>query len=137
MLEISVEHLGAVQFEIKARGHSIVSDQPTDKGGFDEGMTPPELMLASLGSCVGFYVADYLKRQGLAVEGSKVRVTAEKVKNPARLDDFKIEVAVPAQLSGEQIKGVEEAAHRCLIHNTLIQPPKIGLEVNAAATVAR
>jgi uncharacterized OsmC-like protein len=132
MLEVTVEHLGAVQFEMKARGHVVVSDQPAENGGFDEGMTPPELMLASLGSCAGFYAADYLKRHKLAVEGTRVRVTAEKAKNPARLDNFKIEVEVPAGLSAEHLKGVEEAVHRCLIHNTLTHPPAIELEVKGA-----
>jgi uncharacterized OsmC-like protein len=134
MLEVSVEHLGAVQFEVKTRGHVVVSDQPEAMGGFDEGMTPPELMLASLGSCAGFYAADYLKRQKLVLEGTKVRVTAEKAKNPVRLDQFKIEVDVPAGLSEEQLKGVEEAVHRCLIHNTLMHPPSIQLTVKAALT---
>ena len=71
MLEVSVEHLGAVQFEIKARKNSVMSDQPEENGGFDEGMTPPELMLASLGSCAAFYAVDYLKRQKLPTEGKK------------------------------------------------------------------
>lgn len=53
-MEVIVEHLGAVQFEIKARQHAVVSDQPIDNGGDDEGMTPPELLLASLGSCAAF-----------------------------------------------------------------------------------
>jgi hypothetical protein len=44
-MEVTVEHLGAVQFQIKTRGHSIVGDQPADSGGLDEGMTPPELLL--------------------------------------------------------------------------------------------
>ncbi len=132
MLEVTVEHLGAVQFEVKTRGHSVVSDQPEENGGFDEGMTPPELMLASLGTCAGFYAVDYLKRQKLAAEGTRVRVTAGKAKNPARLDDFKIEVDVPAGLSEEHTKGVEEAVHRCLIHNTLLTPPKITLEIRSA-----
>jgi len=136
MVEISVEHLGAVQFEIKARGHSIVSDQPEKEGGFDEGMTPPELMLASLGSCAGYYAVDYLKRQGLTTAGTKVRVTAEKVKGPARLDEFKIEVVAPMGLSEEQIKGMEEAVHRCLIHNTMTHPPKIELEIKRAVAAA-
>jgi len=35
-MEMSVEHLGSVQFEIKTRGHAIVSDQPLESGGFDE-----------------------------------------------------------------------------------------------------
>ena len=47
-MEVLVEHLGSVQFEITARQHRVVSDQPVEQGGFDEGMTPPELMLASL-----------------------------------------------------------------------------------------
>jgi len=47
-MEVTVEHLGALQFEIKARQHAIVSDQPPENGGHDEGMTPPELLLASL-----------------------------------------------------------------------------------------
>jgi len=133
MLEVSVEHLGAVQFEIKTRGLSIVCDQPEENGGFNEGMTPPELMLASLGSCAAFYAVDYLKRQKLAVEGLKVQVTATKAKNPARLDSFKIDLDVPAILSEEQVKGMEDAVHRCLIHNTLLHPPMIALEVKTAA----
>jgi putative redox protein len=135
MLEVLVEHLGAVQFEIKARGNSIVSDQPEENGGFDEGMTPPELLLASLGSCAAFYAVDYFKRQKLAVEGTKVRVTAEKAKNPARLSHFRIEVEVPVALSAEQVKGVDEAVHRCLIHNTLLQPPVIDLEIRTNTAV--
>jgi len=73
MLEVTVEHLGAVQFEMKTRGHVVISDQPEENGGFDEGMTPPELMLASLGSCAGFYAVDYLKRNKLSLEGTRVR----------------------------------------------------------------
>ena len=37
MLEVVTKHLGAVQFEITARGHRVYSDQPVESGGFDEG----------------------------------------------------------------------------------------------------
>jgi putative redox protein len=47
------------------------------------------------------------------------------VKGPFRLDNFKIEVEVPGGLDETHLKGIEEAIHRCLIHNTLLQPPKI------------
>ena len=135
-MEITVDHLGAVQFEITARGHRIVSDQPEDQGGFDEGMTPPELLLASLGSCTAYYVAEYLKRHKLASEGTRVRILAEKVKNPARLDNFRIEVRVPVEISAEHQNGVREAVHRCLIHNTLLNPPHIELDVAAPVPAA-
>lgn len=128
-MDVTVEHLGAVQFEIRTRGHVIVSDQPVENGGFDEGMTPPELLLASLGSCAAYYAAQYLRKNRLASEGTKVRVSAGKAKDPARMEDFAIQIEVPADLSEEHAAGIEEAVHHCLVHNTLQHPPKISLKV--------
>lgn len=132
-MEVTVEHLGAVQFEIKARQHTIACDQPPESGGFDEGMTPPELLLAALGSCAGFYAAQYMRKHKLASEGTLVRVSAEKLKNPARMDNFNIEVEMPMELDDEHRKGVEQAVHHCLIHNTLLHPPQIAVQVKSAA----
>jgi uncharacterized OsmC-like protein len=132
-MEVTVKHLGSMQFEIRARNQSIISDQSISDGGFDEGMTPPELLLASLGSCAGFYAAQYLRKNKLATEGTRVRVSCEKVKDPlARMTNFVIEVDAPVELSDEQRKGVEEAVGHCLVHNTLLHPPKIALKVAGA-----
>lgn len=132
-MEVHVEHLGAVQFEIKAREHTIACDQPEAMGGFDEGMTPPELLLASLGSCAAYYAVAYLKKKGITAPGTRVDVTADKVPNPGRVDNFQIAVSVPVDLSEEQRAGVEQAVHHCLIHNTLLHPPTIGLTIHANA----
>lgn len=134
MIELSVEHLGDMQFEMETRGHRIISDQPASSGGYDEGMTPPELLLASLGSCAGFYAAEYLRSRNLAPKGTRIRVTADKVKGPARLDNFRIDVEVPAELSEADHAGIERAVHRCLIHNTLLHPPTITLDVRSLTT---
>lgn len=129
IMEVHVEHLGGVQFEIKARQHSIVCDQPPENGGYDEGMTPPELLLASLGSCAAFYAAAYLRKHDLSPGGTVVRITADKLKGPARMDNFRIEVEIPVELEEEHRQGVEESIDHCLIHNTLLHPPQISVEV--------
>jgi putative redox protein len=82
IMEVMVEHLGAVQFEVRARNHAIVCDQPEKNGGFDEGMTPPELILASLGTCAGYYATEYLNTRNLVGTGMQIRVSAEKAKAP-------------------------------------------------------
>jgi putative redox protein len=128
-MEVTVEHLGAMQFEIKARQHIVLSDQPPENAGHDEGMTPPELLLAALGSCAGFYAAQYLRKHRLATEGTRVRVTAEKLKDPARVDNFRIAVEAPADLTEQHRAGIEHAVHHCLIHNTLLHPSSIVLEI--------
>jgi putative redox protein len=136
MLEVSVEHLGEVQFEIQARGHKLICDQPREAGGFDEGVTPPEFLLAALGSCAAYYAAEYLKRQNLAAAGTRVRVEAEKATAPARINNFRIHVESPVALSEAQITGIHRAVERCLIHNTLLHPPKMEIEIHEAALVA-
>jgi putative redox protein len=134
-MEVHVEHLGNVQFEITAREHKILCDQQVSNGGDDEGMTPPELMLASLASCAAYYAAEYLKKKGLATEGTRVRLTAEKIFGPARLDNFQIEIDVPVDLSEQDLMGVDQAVHHCLIHNTLLNTPTIGIRVKTVAAV--
>lgn len=134
-MEVTVDHLGAVQFEIHARQHTISCDQPLENGGYDEGMTPPELLLASLGSCAGFYAAQYLRKYKLATEATRVRVTAEKAKDPARVDNFRVEIETPVELSEQHRAGVERAVHHCLIHNTLLHPPTIKIEIKQAVAL--
>jgi putative redox protein len=128
-MEVLVDHLGDVQFEVHARQHTVVCDQPVENGGYDEGMTPPELMLASLGTCAGFYAAMYMKKHKLTQPGMRVRVSAEKAKQPARLDNFKIEIEVPLDFPKDHEKGVLDSVHHCLIHNTLLHSPKIETSV--------
>ena len=134
-MEVTIEHLGAVQFEIKVRNHSIVSDQPIADGGHDEGMTPPELLLASLGSCAAFYAAQYLRKHKLAQQGTTVRVLAEKLKDPAIVGGFHIDVNSPIDLDERHRLGMEQAVHHCLIHNTLLDSPRIDIRIHAPALV--
>ncbi len=135
-MEVVINHLGDVQFEVKARDHTVFCDQPVDAGGFDEGMTPPEFFLASLGTCAGYYAAQYAKTRNLPNKGMRVRVTAEKVKGPARLDDLRIFIEYPDPLEERHREGLLRAVHACLIHNTLMTPPKITTEIVAPWPVA-
>jgi uncharacterized OsmC-like protein len=132
MLEVQVEHLGDVQFEVKARQHTIYCDQPENNGGYDEGMTPPELLLGSVGACAGHYAVQYLKIRNLPTEGLRIRVTAEKALNPARLSEIGIDVTYPSELPPKDREGVLNAVDKCLIHNTLLNPPKIRVQLSSA-----
>jgi len=135
-MEVKVTHLGQVKFNIQSRSHSILCDQPVDNGGEDSAMTPPELMLASLGSCAAFYAVQYLKTRNLADSGVEVSVTAEKLKAPARLGNFKIHVAYPVFLDQEHTEGLMRSVKHCLIHNTLLAVTDIDIELVSAKEAA-
>ena len=135
-MEVIVHHLDGVRFEAAARGHRVICDQPAGNHGADTGMTPPEFMLASLGTCAGYYAAEYLRTRGLPTEGLEVRVTAEKATGPARLAAFRVEVTVP-DLDPRHEAGILRAVKACLIHNTLLHAPaiEIALETRVPATI--
>lgn len=125
MMEVTVRQVKGVEFAIQSGTHTILCDQPADNGGEDTGMTPPELMLASLGSCAAFYAVQYLKSRKLAESGVEVSVTAEKLLQPPRLGNFRVHVACPVALTSDQTEGLMRSVHHCLIHNTLLAPPEI------------
>jgi uncharacterized OsmC-like protein len=95
-------------------------------------MTPSEFLLAALGTCAGYYAAEYLKTRDIAADGLAVRVEAEKAANPARLSSFHIDVTTP-QLDARHQEGVLRAVKKYLIHNTLLHPPFITVSVNGGA----
>jgi putative redox protein len=128
-MEVKVKQIDKFKFNIKARSHAVISDQPTENGGEDEGMTPPELMLASLGACVEFYAVQYLRTRKLDDRGVEVTVTAEKLKQPGRLANFRIHVICPVELGAEQTEGLRRSVHHCLIHNTLSSAPSVEIEL--------
>jgi uncharacterized OsmC-like protein len=134
-MEVKVTQLDNVKFAVQARSHTIICDQPTDNGGSDAGMTPPELLLASLGTCAQFYAVQYLKTRHLAESGVEVTVTAEKLKQPSRLGNFRIQVTCPVVLTEEQTEGLMRSVHHCLVHNTLLSPPEINIELDVPQIV--
>lgn len=128
-----IDYVGGVKFRVTTRGHEVVCDQPASNGGEDAGMSPPEFLLVSLGTCAGFYAAQYLRTRSLPTEGLRVEVHAEKsTDRPARLSSFKIDVFAPG-LQDRHHEGILRAVKACLIHNTLLSPPVIETVLHAQA----
>jgi putative redox protein len=129
-MEVLAQYLGDSKFEMTARSHRVICDQPLENGGSDEGMSPPEFLLASLATCAAYYAAQYLKTRKLPAADLQVRVSAEKAAQPARLASFHIEVTAPG-LGDRHQDGILRAVKACLIHNTLLGEPSIEVAVNA------
>jgi uncharacterized OsmC-like protein len=129
-MDIRIEYLNNAKFAATVRGHRIVCDQPPSNGGADEGPTPPEFLLISLGTCAGYYAASYLKNHGLKLNLG-VSVSAEKAAAPARLGSFRVEIDVPG-LPSEHEAGLLRSVNACLIKHTLAHPPQIETVLSSA-----
>ncbi|MBL8214089.1 MAG: OsmC family protein [Bryobacterales bacterium] len=134
-MNVTIRHLDGVRFAAETRGHQVIVDQPRDNKGEDAGMTPPELLLASLGSCAAYYALEYLRTRQLPADGVTVEVEAEKAKAPARLGRFVIRVRVP-ELDQRHQEGIQRAIRSCIVHNTLHAHPEIELALETPVASA-
>jgi len=120
---------GGLRFVAERRGHTISTDLPRDKGGTDLGMTPTELLIVSLGGCIGIYVADYCRNVGLNCDGMTVEVSLEVVESPRRIGRFRIALNVPAGIPEKRRAAVKRVAEHCFIHQTFLHPPEMTIEL--------
>jgi len=87
----------------------------------------PELLMASLGSCIGSVLVYFAERHDINLEGMKIDLTWELAEKPHRIGTIGVAVSFPREFSAEQTATLARVANACLIHNTLTHPPTINL----------
>lgn len=127
-MEVTVDFQGGMKFAAQCGKHEFIIDLPEESGGTDEGPTPPECFLASLGSCVGVYVAGFCRNNGIDAKDLRISITADKIQHPTRLDNIDIQIFLPEK-AGEREAALLSVAKRCLIHNTLHGNPQVDIEL--------
>ena len=128
--QVEVSYLGGESYAIATRGHTLLTDQPAAAGGTDTAMTPTELLIASLSSCVAFYAGRYLARHGLNRDGLHITATfATATGRPARVGAVRLTIRVPRGIPPSRKAALLAVASHCTVHNTLRQPPDIAIEL--------
>jgi uncharacterized OsmC-like protein len=129
---------------IDAGGHSLISDEPIEAGGTDEGATPYDLILAALGACTAMTLRMYADRKGWPLESVVVRLRhgrshaadEQQCENrPVRLDQIERTLEISGPLSHEQRVRLAEIAERCPVHRTLDAGVRITTRLSAEGAV--
>lgn len=129
MAKITTFYKGDMLFESQIRDHSIIIDVPDSMGGSDRGPMPPELFVASLGSCIGAFVAQYCENNGIDDTDMQVEMTFDKADDPTRLVDLKATVLLPKGDCKARVKAIERVAHFCPVHSTIKTMEDLHIEI--------
>ncbi len=129
-MDMTVIHLSGDRFEVQVRGHRLVVDQPVADGGTDQGPTPTELFVASLGACVAFYAERFLRRHGLPSDRLRVECrSAMSADRPARVATIGLRLTGLPDLPPNRRDGLLAVAGRCTVHNSIRQAPDIDIRL--------
>lgn len=124
--------------QVETRTHVIVADEPADVGGDDRGMTPYELLLASLGACTAITVRMYAGRKNWPLKGVRVDLELSRIhakdcldcdQDKGVIDVIEKRLGLDGPLSDEQRKRLSEIAERCPVNRTLAAGAKVRLKL--------
>jgi uncharacterized OsmC-like protein len=127
MMKISL--VENVKFEAEYRGHKIILDQPVEDGGSDAGMTPVELLIASLGSCVAYYAALFCQRHKIPSNGLMAELSWKWAEDPHRIGAIDVKIALGTKLSEKEKTGLLRMVKGCTVHNTMRSLPDIVMTI--------
>ena len=125
---ITVNWKKGLEVEVRIRGHVVTSDMSPQDGGADAGPSPAELLASSLGACVAMMVQRYCESHGYEGE-TEVCATLELADDPKRVSSIVIDVEMPRGVPEEKKDAVKRVAQKCLVHETLRNPPKVDIDV--------
>jgi putative redox protein len=117
--------------EIKAGRHTVITDEPLDHNGQDEGPTAHQLLLGSLGACIAITLRMYAERKGWDLKEVSVELNMEKYVEDGR-EKTRIykNVHLSGELTEEQRTRLMIICEKCPVHKTLSNPVMIEMFQN-------
>ena len=123
---------------ITAGKNSLVADEPVSVGGNDEGMSPYELLLASLGACTAITLKMYIDRKKMPVKNVEVHLSFDRIKpedcegcspeelaGKTEIQHISRIIYLTGDVTEEQKDRLRQIANRCPVHITLHSNPHV------------
>ncbi|MFD0764889.1 OsmC family protein [Mucilaginibacter lutimaris] len=119
ILVSGVARIAHTQYQtiVSSGNHTIIADEPLDVGGTDTGMSPYNLLLASLASCTAITLRMYINRKMWIVDEIGVHLDMFKEQSGVLIES---KLTFKGELNEEQLKRLITIADACPIHKILV-----------------
>jgi len=99
-------------------GHTLVIDEPTDRGGADRGPSPTRIAAAGLAACTAITCEMYAARKGWELGAVECEVEVEQ--GPGSVfERIELTLRIPEPLTDEQRERLLVIAGKCPVHRAL------------------
>lgn len=128
-VEMTGRYLGNLKVEMRhgPSGMEIRTAAPVDNAGDGSSFSPTDLMAASLGACMVTVMAIYAERNDIPFGDVTFSLEKHMRADPRRVDAIPVTIRLPAVLTDEQRRKLENVALTCPVHRSLL--PEIGKDV--------
>ena len=123
MSKVTAEWVQGRAWLAQARGFTVVGDlaRAGDPAYEEQGMTPGEMMVASMALCTGVDLSYYAERHPeIDLSHIRLELSSESAEDrPMRFTAIHMRVTLPPGLNEQQIAALTRIANGCKVHNTL------------------
>lgn len=133
-MKLSVAYHGGMRYDVTSGKHRIVTDQPVEDGGQDAGMSPVELFVGSVASCVAYFVGRFCERHHIPREGLIVDADWATAEGPHRVGQITIAIHLPHRLTPDLKERLLKVAHGCTVHQSIAVAPAVTIQLNPHAS---
>ena len=129
-MKLTVAYHGGTRYDITSGRHRVVTDQPVEDGGQDAGMSPVELFVGSVASCVGYFVGQFCARHDISRDGLTVDAEWTMAEGPHRVGAIALAIHLPHRITPDQKERLLKVAHACTVHQSLMVAPQVAIALN-------
>jgi putative redox protein len=126
---ISISFPGGVAVDATMNGHSLHTDQPPPLGA-GSAMSPFDVFLSSIGTCMGFYALRFCQQRGIDTSG--LGLTLEPVRDPEgkHVETLRIALQLPQGFPEKYHEALRRAVDHCSVKRAMLEPPVFELTLN-------
>jgi putative redox protein len=132
-LELKVVLKGGKRVATRVGNHLIETDQPKERGGDDSAPAPYDLFLASIATCVGFYIQSYCESKDIDVTGINISLSATRDPESREVTGFLTTIEVPPSLPDKLYPVLRKVAEQCAVKKTIASNPTFVVETRQRA----
>jgi len=129
-MKLTAAFHGGMRYDITSGKHRVVTDQPIEDGGHDAGMSPVELFVGSVASCVGYFVGRFCERHHIPREGLTVDAEWQMAEGPHRVGQINLGIHIPHRIAPDLKDKLLKVAHGCTVHQSVAVAPNVSIKLN-------
>jgi putative redox protein len=128
-MSISISFPGGVAVDATLDGHTIHTDQPPPLGK-GTAMSPFEIFLSSIGTCMGFYALRFCQQRGIVTDGLGLGLDPIRDPEGKHVKTVKIALQLPHGFPEKYHDAIRRAVDQCSVKRHLIEPPDFELALS-------
>ena len=128
-MELYIDFKGGKKVNAVWEGFTIETDAPKSMGGDGSAPSPTALLLASIGTCAGFYVQFFCQKHDISTDSIKFKVLSENDQQTGLIGKFILDIRVDQSFPEKYVSAIKAVAESCVVKKNIANQPDFDTRV--------